>query len=75
MKYHVSYDSNTDGVFIITKADGPVFRFQESEDGLHYLVATKQSEGSDGATMMMSTVSQNKGSYVQNDYLCVVRAM
>ena len=36
-KYHVAYDSSAENAFIVTKPDGTVFRFNESDTGLYYL--------------------------------------
>ena len=56
------------------KPDGTVFWFEESPDGLHYFDMARDSQTCEGATMMLSTVSENKDSYTQNNYLCAVRA-
>ena len=34
-KYHVTFDSN-DNMFVVTKPDGTVYRFTQSESGLYY---------------------------------------
>ena len=80
-KYHVAYDSNVGGVFVVTKPNGTIFQFEESPDGLHYLDTAKQErehintgKKATDAAMMVNTVSQNMDSYTHNDYLHVVRA-
>ena len=80
-KYHVAYDSNVGGVFVVTKPNGTIFQFEESPDGLHYLDTAKQErehintgKKATDAVMMVNTVSQNMDSYTHNDYLHAVRA-
>ena len=36
-KYDTNYDSEGECQFVVTKPNGEVFRFQQSESGLHYL--------------------------------------
>jgi hypothetical protein len=68
-KYHVAFDSSKNsGSFVVTKPDGTIFEFQESEGGLYFLDTNKS------ATMLVSTVADNKVNYTNEDYLKAVRA-
>jgi hypothetical protein len=40
--YHVTYDSCNGGLFCVTKLDGSMFKFVESEIWLYYVDTTKQ---------------------------------
>jgi hypothetical protein len=82
-KYHVAFDSEEHGgSFIVTKPDGTVLEFQQSDGGLYFLNTTKSAtirndvKASRGgsATVMVNTVTDNKGKYTNDDYLKAVRA-
>lgn len=69
-KYHVSFDSANGGSFIVTKPDGTVFEFKESEGGLYVLDTAKDKS----ETVLVNTVADNKSSYTNEDYLKAVQA-
>lgn len=71
-KYHVKYDSKTNGSFIVIKLDGTVFVFDKLDEGLHYLDTTR-GVVQEGAAMV-NTVAENKSKYTSEDYLKAVRA-
>ena len=61
-KYHVAFDSENGGSFIVTKPDGTMFEFKQSPGGLYFLdMDTK-------GTIMVNTVAENKGNYTNDDY-------
>jgi hypothetical protein len=84
-KYHVAFDSEHGGSFLVTKPDGTVLEFQQSDGGLffldtnksHFLDTTKSitvrndvKANRDGsANVMVNTVATNKGNYTNEDYL------
>ena len=55
-KYHVQYDSESGNLFVVTKPDGKVFEFKESDDGLHYLDTDKYKSG----VALIQTVAEIK---------------
>jgi hypothetical protein len=65
-KYHVVFDSKHSGSFIVTKPNGTVFEFQESNGGLYFLDTDKS------ATVLVNTVADNKVNYTNKDYLKAV---
>ena len=62
-KYHVLFDSKLSNVFTVTKPDGTIFKFQESELGLYYLDTNKNMDD----IVLINTVSQNKDKYSRID--------
>jgi hypothetical protein len=63
-KYHVAFDSENGGSFIVTKPDGTVFEFQQSPGGLYFLDMDKK------VSIMVNSVAANKGkNYTNEDYL------
>jgi hypothetical protein len=79
-KYHVTFDSEHGGSFILTKPDGTVREFQQSDRGLYFLdtattIRNDVKPSRDGsATVMVNTLADNKGNYTNDDYLKAVRA-
>jgi hypothetical protein len=71
-KYNVVYKM-IHGVpsFIVTKPDGNVFQFQESEEGLYYMNA---NESCVRGTVLVNTVAENKLQYTNEDYQKAVQA-
>jgi hypothetical protein len=69
-QYHVYYDSQNGGSFVVTKPDGEQFEFRESETGLYYLDTTSSAS----ATVLVTTVEENKARYTNADYLRAVQA-
>jgi hypothetical protein len=67
-KYHITVDSEHSGSFIVTKPNGTVFKFQESDGGLYFLDTNKS------ATVMVNTVAGNNVNYTNEDYLKAVHA-
>ena len=39
------YDSNESNGFVVTKPDGEVFKFKQSDTGLHYLDTDSDKQG------------------------------
>jgi hypothetical protein len=68
-KYRVEFDSESGGLFIVTKPNGTMFEFRESEGGLYYLDTNNAT-----ATVLINTVADNKVNYMNDDYLKAVRA-
>jgi hypothetical protein len=74
-KYHVAFDSEHSGSFIVTRPDGTVLEFKQSDGGLYFLdtaTAIRNDVKSirDGSvTVMVNTVADNKGNYTNDDYL------
>jgi hypothetical protein len=62
-KYHVSFNSDNN-IFIVTKPDGTVFEFKQSESGLYYydLVSNKCK-----GAVMVDTVASKKSRYTNED--------
>jgi Zinc knuckle len=73
-KYRVMFDSEDGGVFIVTKPDGTVFKFQASDGGLFYLDTTEPKITKPAATVLVQTVANNKVNYTNEDYMKAVRA-
>jgi hypothetical protein len=76
VKYHVTFDSEQGGSFIVTKQDGTVREFQQSDAGLYFHDTTttirndvKPRSRDGSATVMVNTVADNKGNYTNEDYL------
>lgn len=67
-KYHVTFNSKHSGSFIVTKPNGTVFKFKESNGGLYFL-DTNKSE-----TVLVNTVADNKVNFTNKDYLKAVSA-
>jgi hypothetical protein len=67
-KYHVAFDSKRGSSFTVTKPDGKVFEFKQSVGGLYFHDTSKSS------IVMVTTVSENKSRYTNEDYLNAVRA-
>ena len=68
----MAYDSDVNSSFVVTKPDGTMFIFEESDDGLHYL-DTSRGNSYEGTTLV-NTVAENKSKYTHDDYLQAVRA-
>jgi hypothetical protein len=63
-KYHVSFNS-AHNIFVVTKPDGTVFEFRQSESGLYfYDLASNKCKGA----MMIDTVASKKSRYTNEDY-------
>ena len=74
-KYHIQYDSDEKDGFVVTKPNGERFKFIQSSSGLHYLDTTNlDPDKSVNTTLVVNTVAENKKNYMNNDYLCVLRA-
>ena len=56
---------------MVIKADGPIFKFKQSENGLYDLDAAETKEE---AYMMENTVAGNWSKYTNADYLHAVAA-
>jgi hypothetical protein len=69
-KYHVTFDSDDAGAFVVTKPDETTFEFVESESGLYYL----DTLSSPTATVLVNTVEENKTRYTNADYLRALKA-
>jgi hypothetical protein len=54
----------------MTNPDRTVFEFVESDGGLYYLETNKATD----VTVLVNTVANNKVSYTNDDYSCVVQA-
>jgi hypothetical protein len=67
-KYHVAFDSKSGGSFVVTKPDGTVFNFKQSDGGLYFL------DTNETAIIMVNTVAQNKAKYTNADYLNALQA-
>jgi hypothetical protein len=69
-KYHVSFNSDNN-IFIVTKPDGTVFEFKQSESGLYYydLMSNKRK-----GAVMVDTVASKKSRYTNEDYSGAVLA-
>jgi hypothetical protein len=67
-KYHVTFDSDNGGSFIVTKPDGTMFEFKQSPGGLYFMDTDKKG------TVMVNNVAANKGNYTNEDYLKALRA-
>ena len=67
-KYHVAFDSESGGSFVVTKPDGTKFEFKQSPGGLYYLDTDEKG------MVMVNTVAAFKGSYTNDDYLKALRA-
>jgi hypothetical protein len=67
-KYDVQYVSGKTPKFMVTKPNGEVFEFIESEDGLHYMESKKSG------TVMINTVADNRSNYTNQDYLNAIKA-
>ena len=55
------YDNDESNSLVVTKLDGELFKFKQSETGLHYLDtdADEQEQLMDGNPFVVNTVSQN----------------
>ncbi len=69
-KYHVSFNSDQN-VFVVTKPDGTVFEFKQSESGLYYydLASNKRC-----GAVMVDTVASKRSRYTNDDYSRAVTA-
>jgi hypothetical protein len=67
-KYHVAFDSEHGGSFIVTKPDGKVFEFKQSAGGLYFLDTDETGQ------VMVNTVADLKSNYTNEDYLKALRA-
>ena len=67
VKYHVAYNSQGGGLFVVTKPDGTVFEFKASPGGLYFLDTDSAS------TVLVNTVANhNKVNYTNEDYFKAV---
>jgi hypothetical protein len=80
-KYHVSYSSNGDGVFFVTKPNSIRFEFKESYSGLCYIDTVDHIQNQvvmlinlNQGVMMVNTVSNKKNDYTNEDYECTVKS-
>jgi hypothetical protein len=63
-KYHVSFNSDHN-IFVVTKPDGTVFEFRQSDSGLYfYNLASNKRKGA----VMIDTVASKKSRYTSEDY-------
>jgi hypothetical protein len=69
-KYHVSFNSDQN-IFVVTKPDGTVFEFKQSESGLYYydLASNKHS-----GAVLVNTVASKQSRYTNDDYSRAVTA-
>ena len=73
--YHIQYDSDEKDGFMVTKPNSERFNFIQSPSGLHYLDTTNPDPNkSVNTTLVVNTVAENKKNYMNNDYLCALRA-
>jgi hypothetical protein len=69
-KYHVSFNSDNN-IFVVTKPDGTIFEFKQSESGLYYYnLASNKRKG----VVMVDTVASKKSRYTNEDYSRAVLA-
>jgi hypothetical protein len=68
------FNSQDGGVFIVTKPDGTVFKFQASDGGLFYLVTADPKITKMTAMVLVQTVVHNKVNYTNDNYLKAVPA-
>jgi hypothetical protein len=62
--YHESFNSDHN-VFVVTKPDGTVFEFKQSDSGLYfYNLASNKCKGA----VMIDTVASKKSRYTNEDY-------
>jgi hypothetical protein len=64
--YDVSYSSSNGNTFIVTKPDGSVRNFKQSDEGLFYLDTNLNARN--GGTMLITTVADNQYKYSNRDY-------
>jgi hypothetical protein len=69
--YGITYSSENDNKFIVTKKDGTARIFKQSEKGLYYLDTT-QSESNHA--VLINTVTDNQYKYSNKDYSQAVLA-
>jgi hypothetical protein len=63
-KYNMSFNSD-DNIFVVTKPDGTVFEFKQSDSGLYlYDLASNKRKGA----VMVNTVASKKSRYTNEDY-------
>jgi hypothetical protein len=67
-RYHVTYDSTNGNAFVVHKGNGTSRTFQQSPRGLFYM------DTATTGTLLMSTVAENKTSYINHDYSKAVLA-
>jgi hypothetical protein len=69
-KYHILFNSNNN-IFVVTKPDGTVFEFKQSESGLYYYnLASNKRKG----VVMVDTVASKKSRYTNEDYSWAILA-
>jgi hypothetical protein len=70
-KYHVLFNSDSN-IFVVTKPDGTMFEFKQSESGLlyYYDLASNKHKG----VVMVDTVASKKSRYTNEDYSQAVLA-
>jgi hypothetical protein len=66
--FRITYDSDNGNQFIVTKPDGAVRVFKQSERGLYFMDASASS------VALINTVADNKSSYTNRDYSRAVLA-
>ena len=65
----MQFDSTQGDAFLVTKADGSILVFMESNDGLYYMdIVEKESEETNGEVVLISTVNEHKARLTNNDY-------
>jgi hypothetical protein len=80
-KFHVTYDSEHGGSFLLNRPDGTAREFQRSDRGLYFSdFATtvrhdvQSPQDTSSAIVMVNTVAANKSNYTNADYLKAVSA-
>jgi hypothetical protein len=63
-KYHVSFNSDHN-IFVVTKPDGTVFEFRQSDSGLYFYDLTSNKRK---GAVMIDTVASKKSRYTNEDY-------
>ena len=75
-KYHIMYISEEECGFVVTKSNEEIFKFQESENGLHYLDTdkVKNNNTNEENIFVVNTVTKNQANIMKNDYQLALRA-
>jgi hypothetical protein len=77
-KYKVQYQSDDCPMFVVTKPNGDVLRFMESNNGLYFMdikekMDTKEKE-KQGSMVLVNTVADNQTNYTNEELLNARRA-
>ena len=65
--YTVSYASNVDNQFHLTKPNGSTRTFKQSVQGLYYL-ETKENDGQQDESIFITTIDDNASKFTNKDY-------